>query len=219
MKVTAIVPIKSWRTAKSRLGVDDALRSALAEAFAKDVLVCLAESDSVARTLVVTSDRSAAAMAMALGAESHIPRTFEGFDPLIRAVDQGVAWSVAHHPGDGVMVVPSDLPSMGPTDVDWAVAKTPASGMAFCPDLEESGTTVLIAAHAHELAASYGPDSALVHRRRGARVLTDATVRLRRDVDTSAHLREALHLGVGPHTAEVWRAWCQQVSSRILMHH
>ena len=101
MSVTAIVPIKFWHAAKSQLDIDNRLLKRLAEAFATDVLSCLIELPPVDRTLVMTADRPVAELAVELGAIPFSPRNSIPLDQLNRAVDQGSAWVVEHHPNDG----------------------------------------------------------------------------------------------------------------------
>ena len=73
------------------------------------------------------------------------------------------------------------------------------------PDADGTGTVLLAAASPGALRPRFGPGSAAAHAREAV-VLADAPVRLRRDVDTAAHLDEAVAHGVGPRTAAVLAA-------------
>ena len=70
MDAVAILPVKRFGAAKQRLSgaLGPEARAALAEAMVRDVLLALARVDAIERTLVVTGEPRAAALASFLGA-------------------------------------------------------------------------------------------------------------------------------------------------------
>ena len=70
MRTAAILPVKRFASAKSRLGasVEDTLRERLARAMVSDVLRALGESAAIERTIVVTREESLRAAAEQHGA-------------------------------------------------------------------------------------------------------------------------------------------------------
>ena len=72
MRTAAILPVKRFAQAKQRLGasVADPLRLDLARAMVGDVLTALAETASIERTIVVTSEPSWPTTARATGERS-----------------------------------------------------------------------------------------------------------------------------------------------------
>jgi 2-phospho-L-lactate guanylyltransferase len=210
-RFAAIVPIRSWTTGKSRLGLDDGQRSSLARAFALDVLEVLQESPDIARVLVVTSD-------------DDVRAAMDGVDVVTdhgRSQADAVSQGCEHVVADGstaVVVVPSDLPCLTVAAlaelVRMAVSLPGDHTHAFCPDAEGDGTTIVVSRDPSSLVTSYGPGSAAAHEAAGLVRLLETPLQARRDVDTLAHLREAESLGVGPRTAAAIAGLRAQASPR-----
>ncbi len=206
-RFAAIVPIRSWTTGKSRLGLDDGQRASLARAFALDVVDVLQASPSIDLVVVVTSD-------------DDVRRTVAGCevvdDPgpgLNDAVAQGRDHAVARGHSQ-VVVVPSDLPCL--TSRALADVLTMSSGhpQAFCPDAEGDGTSLVVSRDPSALVTAYGPGSAAAHEGAGLVRLSAAPLEARRDVDTPSHLRDAEALGVGSHTSAALAAITAPASPR-----
>jgi 2-phospho-L-lactate guanylyltransferase len=195
-----VVPVKRLVVAKSRLAAyGDLARRRLALAFAEDVVAAAIGCPLVARVLVVTDDRQAAAALAALGADIAPDDPDDGLNP---ALAHGADLLRATQPDLGVVTVSSDLPALHPHDLATALAAVAAGQRAFVADAAGDGTTLLAAAAPAPLDPSYGPGSASRHAVSGAHRLA-GTPALRRDVDTPADLRAAMVLGVGRRTAAV----------------
>jgi 2-phospho-L-lactate/phosphoenolpyruvate guanylyltransferase len=190
----AIVPIRSWATGKSRLGLDDAERASLGRAFALDVVDVLQESPDVDLVVVVTADDDVR------GAVEGVDVVLDHGQNLDDAVVQGCAHVLAGG-GPRVVVVPSDLPCLTVAAMAEVVRMSEGLEHAFCPDAEGDGTSIVVSRAPAGLVTSYGPGSAAAHRAAGLTPLVEAPAVARRDVDTVAHLREAESLGVGRRTA------------------
>jgi 2-phospho-L-lactate guanylyltransferase len=193
-RFAAIVPIRSWATGKSRLGVDDAERVALGRAFALDVIDVLRASAGIDRVVVVTSDvdvRAAVDGCETVG------------DPgtgLNDAVAQGCEHILASG-GARIVVVPSDLPCLTASALDDVLRMSQGHAHAYCPDAEGDGTSIVVSRDPSGLVTSYGSGSAAAHRAAGLVPMLDAPAEVRSDVDTLEQLREAEALGVGRRTA------------------
>ena len=193
---TAVVPIRSWATGKSRLGLDDAERASLGRAFALDVIDVLHESPAIDRVVVVTSDDDV--RAAVAGCDMVADRG--------RGLDDAVAQGGAHVLGQGgtrIVVVPSDLPCLTAPALTEVLTQAASHTHAFCPDAEGDGTSLVVSNDPATLVTSYGPGSAAAHRASGLVPLLESPPAARRDVDTLAHLRDAESLGVGRRTAAV----------------
>jgi 2-phospho-L-lactate guanylyltransferase len=210
-RFAAIVPIRSWTTGKSRLGLDDGQRASLARAFALDVVEVLKESPDIARVLVVTSDDDVRA---AMDGVDVVPDDGRSQDD---AVSRGCEHAVAGG-SRAVVVVPSDLPCLTAAAlaevVRMNVSMPGGHAHAFCPDSEGDGTSIVVSRDASSLVTAYGPGSAAAHESAGLVPLLEAPLQARRDVDTLAHLREAESMGVGPRTAAAIAGLRAQASPR-----
>jgi 2-phospho-L-lactate guanylyltransferase len=116
MRTAAILPVKSFARAKQRLGasVADPLRLELARAMVADVLLALAQTQSIERTIVVTREESVARSAAELGALVVEDHTEEG-----QSAAAGLG--IAHALSEGferVLCVPGDCPALDPAELD-----------------------------------------------------------------------------------------------------
>lgn len=194
----AVVPVKNLADAKTRLRVDEVTKRLLALSFAVDTVASVSACPLVGSIVVVTSDATAAKV-LTSGSTNVVDDPGRG---LAAAVASGWAAAAATAPRrPWVVVVPADLPALRPDDLSCILASAVTAGGGFVPDASGTGTTLVAAPSAHNV-ARYGPGSASAHRRRGLAALV-ASARARRDVDTVDDLVEALSLGVGAATARV----------------
>ncbi len=116
MRTAAILPVKRFAAAKSRLGesVEEDLRARLARAMVADVLQALAQSASIELTIVVTREPSLPETAREHGALA-IEDTAE------RGQSAAVTLGVQRALTDGferVLCIPGDCPALDPAELD-----------------------------------------------------------------------------------------------------
>jgi 2-phospho-L-lactate/phosphoenolpyruvate guanylyltransferase len=194
MRTAAILPVKRFAAAKSRLGVsvEDTLRERLARAMVSDVLRALAESTAIERTVVVTCEES-----LREAAEQHgaliIEDTVEQGQPA--AVLLGIDWARADG-AERVLCVPGDCPALDPAELDALIAASDTQAAAphvvIVPDRHGTGTNGLLLAPPGAIAPSFGPDSCARHqslaREAGVAYSLERPSSLLLDVDTGADL-------------------------------
>lgn len=195
-RVAAVVAVKALGLAKSRLALPPALRQALVLAFAEDTLTALAACPLVDGVVVVTADPVVAQRAGRHGA-TVVP---DGAGGLDAAVATGARVAAMLHPEAGTLVVPGDLPCLRPVDVAEVLHRAHRSAGAVVPDRAGTGTTLLLHGPGRPVTSRYGEGSAARHAALGLRVLEDAPVRARHDVDTVEDLCAAADLGLGANT-------------------
>jgi 2-phospho-L-lactate guanylyltransferase len=202
-----VVPVKPLAVAKTRLrsrahGVPhERLVLALAQDTVRAVLAC----PVVAEVLVVTDDPEASTRLGDLGAWVVPDKPAAGLNP---AVSYGAELAnAATGPRRWVAALAADLPALRPTELAGALHEVldGADGRGFVADAAGTGTTLLAAPPGVTLDPRFGSDSAARHAASGARRLVGDWPSLRRDVDTTYDLTQAERLGLGPHTAAVWR--------------
>lgn len=203
----AILPVRSFSVAKSRLGAElpdpPQLRAELARAFALDVLAAVASCPSVDCVLIVgdggpellsllneTDDDLAAERVWAISAPAG----------LNLAVEHGEAW--ARERGHRRMaVIAADLPCLTAEDLRTVLVGAALTPRGFVIDEGRSGTTMLTTA-GPSLRPTFGLHSARRHLASGAAPLP-ATAAARLDVDHLDALLRARDLGVGTATTAV----------------
>jgi 2-phospho-L-lactate/phosphoenolpyruvate guanylyltransferase len=189
--MTAIVVPFRGADAKRRVAVPAQVRAQLALAMLGDVVyACVA----AAPTVVVTSDREAAALALELGADVCA-------DP---GGGQGaaVAAALAELPESPVLVVNADVPCVVPHDLR-TLAGTAELGALGLVEARDGTTNALALPTPAAFAPLYGPRSAARFRARAAALGLDAVAlalpNLAQDVDRLADL-DGLALRAGPRT-------------------
>ena len=192
----AIVPIRGLDTAKTRLGaeLDPAARRAVVGELLRRTLVAARDARRIEGTIVVTRDPAVAGMARehrAIGLVEQAPGLNEAID---------AARSLAAARGaTAVLVLPADLPAVGPAPVDELVeaagpVDAPAGLVVLVPDRHRLGTNALLLSPPEVIATRFGEGSRGRHRGAaevaGARFLeVDGPLSL--DIDTAADLLAA----------------------------
>jgi 2-phospho-L-lactate guanylyltransferase len=198
-RYVALVPVKPPALGKSRLvGLADADRSALAAAFALDTVAACLASTRVEAVLVATDDATFSVELARLGAVTIPDGVAMDLNGTLR---QSAAEAHRRWPGLVPVALTGDLPAVRAEDIDEALGAVAPGESAYVADADGIGTTLYTAAH-DGFDPRFGPGSARAHDATGARAITAALPRLRRDVDDLDDLDKALALGVGPRTAE-----------------
>ena len=199
----AVVPVKSWQSAKSRLAMPVGLRAEVAEALTLDTLDVLTTHPEIAQVVVVTADADVSREARLRGATVLDEQSAGSLSPLNSAVRQGGDFITAEL-GDGpTVIVPADLAYLSEDVLTGALAALSAAGAAHIPDLEGTGTTLLAAARASDIDPHYGLGSSALHAEHGFPSLVDVDPRIRTDVDQMNDLSSNPSWTLGPHLSAV----------------
>ncbi|CAO5164634.1 Phosphoenolpyruvate guanylyltransferase [Frankia sp. AiPs1] len=210
---TVLVPLKNLARAKSRLQRPD--RSSLALAMALDTVTAVLANtpELVGAVVVVCSDRAVSEALTRSRAGPADPRLLvlpdrpgAGLNPALR---HGETYARLRWPARPLAAMSADLPALRPAELRRALVAAGPPARAVLADAAGSGTVLLTTMPGVPLAPLFGAHSHAAHRRSGAVDLTGslgaAVPGLRRDVDTTADLDQALRLGVGAHTAAALR--------------
>ncbi len=194
----AVIPAKSLRHAKSRLGeLGDEIRRDLVAAFLHDTVSAVLATRRVRSVVVVTDDVTLAAAARETGATA-IP---DGSSELNASLVQGAADLLRRTPGLGVLACCADLPALDAADLDAWLAAPAGPEPAFVSDVAGTGTTMLRAEAMESFTPAFGHGSRATHAGMGMHDLSDAAAAgLRHDVDTPADLVAAAALPLGERT-------------------
>lgn len=161
MKATAILPVKRFGAAKRRLaaGIDDGRRAEVVAAMLEDVLGAIGEARSIERTIVVTSEPTAAELAGAAGAEVIADPGEGGHSGAALA---GVAR--AEELGAGcVVLLPGDCPLLDPRELERLLTGVPGRYVTVVPDRHGTGTNALVLSPPNAIAPAFGEGSCARH--------------------------------------------------------
>lgn len=180
-----LLPVKSTAVGKSRIALDPVRRARLARAMALDTAAAVAAAGRVHRVLALVDDEAdGRALAAIDGVSVHRSRS-RGLNEAIRE-----ARDLPEIAGAALAVLPADLPSLRPAELDAALGAATTVPLAVVADRQGTGTTLLAARRAGALDPRYGPGSFAAHCRIGAVALAvPAGSGLRSDVDVVTDLR------------------------------
>jgi 2-phospho-L-lactate guanylyltransferase len=195
MRTAAILPVKRFARAKQRLGasVADQLRLQLASAMVDDVLLALAQTKAIERTIVVTREDTVATAARKQGAVIVEDAAESGQSAAAalgveRALTEGI---------ERVLCIPGDCPALDPTELE-VLLSAPNAGrqgeraVVIVPDRHGTGTNGLLLTPPDAIAPSFGPGSCERHhalaRTAGIAPGQEQPASLLLDIDTGADL-------------------------------
>lgn len=199
LRTAAIVPVKRFEAAKTRLDMPPRRRARLCSLMLSEVLLALSASPQISSTFVVTRDGEAAELARRHGA-SVVP------DPDEAGVNRAVelAAGPARESGaSATLVLPQDVPLVEPADVS-ALMRTqmPRGFVTVVPSRRFDGTNALLRMPPDIIKTSYDEDSYRAHMASARRSTPNASVlfvpRIMQDIDVLEDLRSALSSGYKP---------------------
>lgn len=208
MRATAILPVKRFSRAKTRLAetVGPPGRAALMRAMLADVLRAISEASEVERTIVVTGESRAQKVALDIARRVRMPIEVlqEPDDPghseaatrgIIRALSLGAECAA---------LLAGDCPLLDPGELDGALGRTGPGTVAVIPDRHGTGTNGLLMAPADAIGPAFGAGSRERHLDRATRAgyvaRAEPLSSLALDLDTPADL-EALRARVAARPA------------------
>ncbi len=180
MTTAAILPIKRFDRAKSRLEGTGADRPSLAASMAERVLDALAASSRVDAVLVVTADGAARRAADERGFEVVDEPVLAGHNA---AAELGIARALERR-ATRALLVPGDCPLLTAEEVDALLDRHPGPGVVVVPDRHGTGTNALLLSPPDAIRPSFGPGSRDRHLAATRGAVLDEVPGLLLDVDT-----------------------------------
>lgn len=188
-----VVPVKDTSKGKSRLAPAGVARTRLSRAIADDTVSAAVGAVGADRVWLVTSDPGLA-LDWSKAGVAVMPDPGGGLNAAIAA---GLALVPADAPRAALL---GDLPCLTPPDLVTALAAAEGLDDWFVPDAEGTGTVLR---GGRSFVPRFGPGSAAAHAGHGALRLDLDLPRLRRDVDDTESLADAVRLGLGSATSKV----------------
>jgi 2-phospho-L-lactate guanylyltransferase len=156
-----LIPVKDLRSAKQRLAsiLDQASRTALAQAMIHDVLDAIANSTRRQEVAVVTNDPFAAELAHHFNFQ--IIRDHANASETAAIA---MATTVCESQGaDSALVIPGDIPLIQSSELDAIFAAAPENGSVLVPAADGRGTNAALRKPANLFPLQFGNDSFTPH--------------------------------------------------------
>lgn len=202
MRTAAIIPVKSFARAKTRLGLPGVKKEELCRVMLEEVLRTVVMSPRIDEAVVVTADPGAAEIARACGA-SVLESPEEGVNSAVRAADS----HLEKRGFDCSIVVPQDIPYVKVQDIDFVMGHmAPPTFAIVVPSRKFDGTNALVRMPVSLMGTSYDEDSYRNHMRDAQKHTPNASLvfsrRIMMDIDTPEDLKYALENPEKPDVAK-----------------
>jgi len=165
MKVTALVPVKGFSSAKQRLSplLDAAGRELLAEVMFRDVLRQVVNAHGLTETYVVTGNDKVAEIAISLGSQVIREKAEKGETAAVDFARLELKRSGC----EAVLIIPGDMPLVRSSDIEEILAQIPKGAASPCallvPSHDRMGTNALLLAPPDIIKLRFGYDSFIYH--------------------------------------------------------
>jgi 2-phospho-L-lactate guanylyltransferase len=192
----AIVPVKSFENAKSRLGavLDTHERNQLSALLVKKTICVLKNTSNIDKILLVSPDPRVEKIACRYGATFLREDSDSGVNSAVNKADDFCIASGA----EATLVLPIDLPLMIPEDID-IICKSALSDshcMILCPSYKFDGSNVLLRKPCDIISTSYDANSYPMHVlaaiRKNIKIRVFFLNRLMIDIDTFQDIKKIL---------------------------
>lgn len=163
MKTFAIVPVKRFENAKTRLSsiLDTDDRIHLSLLMLEDTLQILSVVQSLTQVITVSADKRVEEIAAKHGANFLLEEKERGVNSAVALTDNYCMKEAA----DATIVIPHDLPLLDSTDISKAceLAENESRCIVICPSLRYDGTNMLLRKPPSIIATFYDADSYNMH--------------------------------------------------------
>jgi 2-phospho-L-lactate guanylyltransferase len=182
MTTIAVLPIKRFEQAKSRLKLDD--RGDVMREMAGEVLTALEAAEELDSILVVTADPDAVELGRTHGATVVDEVELRGHSGAAKlGIEHAMRNGAAR-----VLLAAGDCPLLTGGEIDDALRKYRAPGVVVFPDRHGTGTNGLLLSPPDVIEPAFGPNSCKRHERRARDAGAACTIARRRpfalDIDT-----------------------------------
>jgi 2-phospho-L-lactate/phosphoenolpyruvate guanylyltransferase len=163
MKTYAIVPVKRFENAKTRLSsildLDDRIR--LSSLMLEDTVKILSSVPSLTQVLIVSPDKRAEELATKHGVNFLREEKEKGVNSAVALADSYCIKKAA----DATVVIPQDLPLLDAVEVSRAceLAENESKCIVICPSLRYDGTNMLLRKPPSVIDTFYDTDSYNMH--------------------------------------------------------
>jgi 2-phospho-L-lactate guanylyltransferase len=196
LKTFAIVPVKRFENAKTRLSsildTDDRIRLSLL--MLQDTLQVLSVVHLLTQVIIVSADKRVEEIAVNYGANFILEEKERGVNSAVALANSYCMKEAA----DATIVIPHDLPLIDSTDISKAceVAENESRCIVICPSLRYDGTNMLLRKPPSIIATFYDADSYNMHvkaaNRLGIPIKRFFSKSLMHDIDTPEDALELL---------------------------
>ncbi len=160
MQTAAIIPVKTFSKAKTRLGLAQERTETLCRIMLDEVLAAATESAKISRVFIVSKDESAFQIGKKYGA-------IQVYEQVENGVNAAVSLAEGYLRQNGFeasIVLPQDIPLVRPQDIDSLLAfQNGSNSLLVVPSRRFDGTNALVRSPVDVIETHYDEDSYRIH--------------------------------------------------------
>ncbi|MDR3782938.1 MAG: 2-phospho-L-lactate guanylyltransferase [Candidatus Nitrosotalea sp.] len=190
MRIGAIIPVKTFSRAKTRLNLSQEKTEKICEAMLESVLQNVTRSSLIEKTVLVSKDEKALGIGKKFGAHGIYDESEQGVNSAVLLADN----YFSQEGFEATMVFPQDIPLIRAEDVDTLYQmRTSDRCVLVVPSRKFDGTNALFRTPTNVMETHYDEDSYKIHMNTAEkRNASSALVLIRRimlDIDDQSDLR------------------------------
>ena len=160
MQVAAIIPVKKFSNAKTRLGLPQEKTELLCKIMLDEVLSTISQSQKINKIVLVSNDESA----LKIGKRYNTVPIFEENEKGVNAAVSLAEKYLLVNGFDTSIVFPQDIPLMQPVDIDNLLAfQKNTKSLLIVPSRKFDGTNALLRTPVDVIETHYDEDSYKIH--------------------------------------------------------
>lgn len=203
MKIAAIIPVKTFSNAKTRLDLSTQKIESLCKVMLEEILHTVSISPQIEKIIIVTKDEKAIEIGKKFNAEIIIDEKEESVNGAVALADK----YLLDNNYDASIVFPQDIPYIKTQDIDFMLNyTTPPNFAIIVPSRRFDGTNALVRMPVNLMETHYDEDSYKIHMNTAKEhTLNVAMVFVKRimwDVDNAEDLKFLLEQKEKPQIAE-----------------
>ena len=191
MKVAAIIPVKTFAKAKTRLQLPQKAKDDLCKLMFEEVLKTVIDSD-IDAVMVVSKDKDAIEIGKSYDVIQIIDNNETGVNNAVSLADK----YLANNGFDASIVFPQDIPFMQREDIDNLLKFSSSNSVLVVPSRRFDGTNALLRSPVNIMETHYDEDSYKIHLQTGRNHTKNTSLVLMRrimmDVDNNDDLEFVL---------------------------
>ncbi|WP_316505649.1 2-phospho-L-lactate guanylyltransferase [Nitrosopumilus sp.] len=203
MKIAAIIPVKTFSNAKTRLELSDAQKENLCKIMLEEILHTISISPQIEKTIIVTKEEKAIKIGKKFNAVIIDDEKEESVNSAVALADK----YLLENNFDASIVVPQDIPYIKTQDIDFMLKyQAPPNFAIVVPSRRFDGTNALVRMPVDLMKTHYDEDSYKIHMSTAKEhTLNVALIFVKRimwDVDNFEDLKFLLEQNEKPQIAE-----------------
>ena len=160
MKIAAIIPVKTFANAKTRLDISSPQKQKLCEIMLEEILHTISISPQIEKTVIVTKEEKAIKIGKKFNTITIIDEKEESVNNAVSLADKYLIENNFH----ASIVFPQDIPYIKTQDIDFMLNyKAPPNFAIIVPSRRFDGTNALMRMPTDLMKTHYDEDSYKIH--------------------------------------------------------